>query len=454
MSDKELFTSETDEQLNPAEDNFDNGESVQQKRRALKSDDKMTGKETFSKTRTIVGVCLIIAAVVLAIILVPILSGQNVTYNILYAKVDIPAGIEITESNLNTYFGVLNTPDANMYKAGIPAEQARARLIGTFTRREIYSGKHVTSNDFSQINLIYNDRVPDGYTLIAMNVPSVVGYVGYLPQVGDIITMYRFVAYEENPSDMKFDIDDNNAYIGTPVPGTNAEPYEYLQFVEIYAALDKTLNDVTQTGGAEVILILKVKKGTAQEAQALEVAASGNYTFTLVSSGDAARKQAYLEFQDRIIEEGASGAGRKEYIFKLSDFAINGYFPELGDTIRIAHTFAHDSYTSVDYDPILKYIAITDVYNKNGVSIGLTSNIDTDILSTGSIGLYLTEEQAASLQKYIADGKVFIKPVKEEDFDIACGFDTVNRLIWKERESHIMDHIQLPSEDTTPETNN
>ena len=65
---------------------------------------KVTGRENFSRTRAIIGVVLIIAAVVLAIILVPIISGRETSYSVLYAKQDIAPGVRITKDNINTYF--------------------------------------------------------------------------------------------------------------------------------------------------------------------------------------------------------------------------------------------------------------------------------------------------------------------------------------------------------------
>jgi hypothetical protein len=173
---------------------------------------RVTGKETFSKARAIIGVLLIVAAIVTGILLVPVLSGQETTYDILYAKVDVPAGVQITDENIGTYFGSYTTNDPSLYGASIPAAQAADVLRNAYTARDIYAGKYPSRADFSATNLLYNDVVPAGYELVAINIPSMQGNVGYMPKAGDIIKFYgvgnRYFHYSyPDPEKSKFGLE-------------------------------------------------------------------------------------------------------------------------------------------------------------------------------------------------------------------------------------------------------
>lgn len=418
------------------------------------SDKRVTGKESFSRTRVIIGVLLIVAAVIVAALLIPALSGSQKTYSILYAKQDIPAGVQITTSNINNYFGAYITSDPNLRAVGIPSDKANELIGGLFTKRDIYQGKYPSTQDFTKTNLIYTDRVPEGKLLIGLDIPSLEGDVGYMPKAGDIIKIYRMVEYENSEGDIYFDAANIHVPIGNHGSGSYAEPYEYLQYVQIHAAIDGDLKDADAAGTAEVAFVLAVNDGV-QAQQVVEAAHSGNYYFALVSSGDKGRAEALLKLQDQIIEEGISGAGREEHVFKLSDLTVNKYIPKPNDVVRFTAAVKNGVMTTSTTPALLKYVSVLNLYDANGVSINLLDKIPEDIMETGSIGLNMSQEQADLLQKLIDEGQVFMNAVNEKQEAIIEGFKGVNDYLWNERAQDILKNATTPSEpskETTEDT--
>lgn len=417
------------------------------------SDKRVTGKESFSRTRVIIGVLLIVAAVVVAALLIPALSGSQQSYSILYAKQDVPAGVQITTANINNYFGTYITTDPNLRAIGIPSNKANELIGGQFAKRDIYQGKYPSMQDFTKINLIHNDRVPEGKLLVGLDIPSLEGNVGYMPKAGDIIKIYRMVDYEYDEGDIYFDAANIHVPIGNHGSGSRAEPYEYLQYVQIHAAIDGDLRDSDASGTAEVAFILAVSDGV-QVQQVIEAANSGNYYFALVSSGDKSKADALLKLQDQIIENGISGAGREEHIFKLSDLTTNKYTPKPNDVVRFTAAVKNGVMTTSTSPELLKYVSVLNLYDANGVSVNLLDKIPEDIMETGSIGLNMSQEQADLLQKLIDEGQVFMNAVDEKQDAIIEGFKGVNDYLWNERTQNILKNSATPSEPSKESTEN
>lgn len=415
------------------------------KKNTPSKDKKTTGKETFSKARAIIGVLLIVAAILTAVLLVPVISGRQTTYNILYAKVDIPAGVQITDDNIGVYFGSYATPDATLYASGIPAAQAGDILRNAYTARDIYAGKYPSRNDFSKTNIIYNDVVPAGYELVAINIQSMQSNIGYMPKAGDIIKFYRMETYEVTDESLYFDA----ALIHVPLghtTGSYADVYPYLQYVEIYKVVDADRNDADATGTPGVVHILKVRSGV-QANQLIEAAQSGNYYWSLVSSGDKGKAEALLKMQDEIVEKGLNGAGREEVLFKLDDLTAKGFVPKANDTVRFGVALANGETTSLDYPGMLKYVTVLNVYDQNKVNMGLEIEGSTEERKATYVGLNITPEQAELIQKAIDEGQIFIKPVTESPEKILAGFDGVNDLLWGERARALMQQAGRPEVD-------
>lgn len=416
-----------------------------QKKNKQKKEKRRTGKESFSRTRVIIGVLLIVAAIVVALLIIPLLSGKTETYHVLQAKVDIPAGVKITDENIATYFDSFATNDHALYAAGIPADKSRDILRDCYTKRDIYKGKYATVDDFSKTNLIYSDRVPEGKVLVAINIPSLEGNVGYMPKSGDIIRIYRMVTAEGTASDdIYFDAANIHVPIGHYGNNTYAKPYEYLQYVQIHKAIDGDLLDADANNTAEVAFVLVVNDGV-QAQQVVEAANSGNYYFALISSGDKGRADAFLKLQDKIIEEGAQGAGRKEVLFDMDKLTTSeDYIPARNTTVRFGVTKSIDGITSLDYPPMLKYVTLMNVYDQNGVNMNIPVEEKYD--DNGrliervptKVGLHVTEEQAELIQEYIDNGGVIMELVTETKSQISSGFDAVNEYLWNERAQELL----------------
>ena len=416
---------------------------------------RTTGKETFSKVRAIIGVLLIVAAILTAVLLVPVLSGQETTYEILYAKVDVPAGVQITEENISTYFGSYTTNDPSLYASVIPAAQATAVLKNAYTARDIYAGKYPSRADFSATNLIYNDTVPAGYELIAINIQSMQSNIGYMPQAGDIIRFYKMVTYDYTDSDIYFDAANIHVPIGH-TSGSYADVYPYLQYVEIFKVIDGDRNDADANGTPGVVYVVKVRSGV-QALQLVEAAQSGNYYWSLVSSGDAGKAKALLELQDEIVESGLYGAGREEVLFSLEDLTAGNFLPKVNSTVRFAAAVANGDATALEYPGTLKYVTVLNIYDQNKVNMNLEVETpegqEPEERKATYVGLNLTKEQAELLQKLIDEGQVFIKQVNETQDQIVSGFDAVNDLLWGDRAQAIMQQAGRPDIDVTePET--
>ncbi len=456
---EEPVTPVLDEDTNPVLDDAaleDNTPQPAQEKKKPSKEKKVTGKESFSRTRAIVGVLLIVAAIVTAVLLIPVLSGGDVMYDVLYAKADVPAGVQITDDNINQYFEVHTTPDKNLFNAGIPAAQAREIIGGCYTRRDIYKGKLATVEDFSRTNLIYSDKVPDGKLLISISIPSLQGNVGYMPQAGDVIKIYRMVTKEYDENDIYFDAANIHVPVGNGGAVTYAEPYEYLQYVEIYKAIDGDLQDADAAGTAEAVFVLLVNDGV-QAKQVVEAANSGNYYFALVSSGDKGRKEAFLKLQDQIIKEGVSGAGRTEHLFSLEDLTKLNIVPKVNDTVRFGTSLSNGTTTSFEYHPLLKYVTVLSIYDQNHINMRLDVTMpeplpgeEPEERKATYIGLNLSEEQAAYLQKCIDEGEVVMELVTETKDQIISGFDAVTDYLWNERAQNLM-QAASPEAPATPE---
>lgn len=435
MSDnkKELDSVQSEPEL-IVEDANDN----KKKKKAAKpiKEKKVTGRESFSRTRAIIGAVLIVAAIVVAILLVPVISGRNVTYQVLYAKTDVEAGIKMTAENIDQYFEARTTTDVNVANQGIPYKDRRSILEGVYTQRDIRNGYLVTVNDFSKVNKIYSDKVPSGKVLVAIDIPSLSGDVAYMPKAGDIIRIYRMVSRSE--SELYYAA--ANLHVRT---GGNsyAEAYPYLQYVQVWKSVDGDLANSDETGKPEVAFVLAVNDGE-QARQLVEAAYSGNYYFALISSGDKARAEAFLDYQDRIIVEGDE-AGRTQQFFDLKDFTISGDLPKAGEIVRFSAAVDKGGRTGYEAPELLKYVDVVEVYDKNGKSVAFSETLDADLATTGSICLSITDEQAALLKELIEKGQVFMSVVDEPDDQVRYGFDQVNLNIWGERAKAL--NASLPS---------
>ena len=97
-------------------------------------------------------------------------SNTPITYQILYAKVNVAAGIQMTAENIDQYFEARSTTDVNIANQGIPYTDRYSILEGVYTQREIYQGAIVTVNDFSKVNKVSGDIIQDGHVLTAIDV--------------------------------------------------------------------------------------------------------------------------------------------------------------------------------------------------------------------------------------------------------------------------------------------
>ena len=201
-----------------------------------------------------------------------------VKYQILYAKVDVIAGQKMTAENIDYFFEARTTTDANIAQQGIPYSERRSVLEGVYTQRNIYKGQLVTISDFSKVNKIYNDIVPEGKTLIAIDIPPLTNESA-APKAGDIIGIYHIPQNGEV---------------------SHAEIYPYLQYVQVQKVVSNTITDISNTTHPAFSFVLAVNQGE-QARQLVEAAYLGNDYFAIVSSEDNAKAQELLALQDEII---------------------------------------------------------------------------------------------------------------------------------------------------------
>lgn len=91
-----------------------------------------------------------ITVCILLLLCISIIAHVNAsaTDEIVSAKVDIPAGTEITKENIDILFERGITTNPVIYEAGIPVENAQDILIGSIVINDIEAGTYVNRNDF------------------------------------------------------------------------------------------------------------------------------------------------------------------------------------------------------------------------------------------------------------------------------------------------------------------
>lgn len=412
-----------------------------------------TGKEGYSKARIAVGIVLIIAVIAVAVFLIKVFSNKATEYNIVIAKTDVPAGLQITADNIKTYFDKYTTTDENLAKKYISTSGVNNTMYGRYVKKDIEAGIYIKSDYLSDKQITYTDKIPAGKELITIAIPSLQGNVGYMPKEGDIISMYRMVSYSEG---------DYYAAANIRVPyyyNSYAEPYEYLQYVQIYKCIDGDTKDSTENKTLPAVYAILVNSGK-QAVQFVEAANRGGLYFSLVSSGDPERAAKFLEYQDLIIEQG-DNAGREEYRYDYLKFSFGDYVPAPGDMVKISAAMPSDGKYKIESPDLLCFVDVVDIYDANGVTARLAAAEADDPYAPEvpyeekykdyTIGLKLSPEQAELLEKYLAEGKVYIEqfvaPEGQEKLAEQVAYAKVNDAIWAARYDNM---LGVKTEDETP----
>ncbi len=403
-----------------------------------------TGKEGYSKARIAVGIILIIAVIAIAVFLIKVFSNKNTNYTYVVAKTDVVAGLQITNDNLLVYFESFSTTDQNVAKMYLATGTAKQTMVGKYVSTDIRKGDGVKSSYLSDKQTAFTDKIPDGKELITIAIPSLQGNVGYMPKAGDIISMYRMVSYTEW---------DYYYAANLRVPyyyNSYAEPYEYLQYVQIYKCIDGDTQDAAEAKTLPAVYAILVNSGK-QAVQLVEAANRGGLYFSLVSSGDPDRASKFLEYQDMIIEQG-DNAGREEYRFDYLKFSFGEYVPAPGDMVKISAAIAADGKYKVEAPDLLSFVDVVDIYDANGVTARLAPVEAEDPYAPEvpfeekykdyTIGLNLAPEQAELLEKYLAEGKVYIEqfvaPEGQETLAERAAYAKVNDAIWAARYDNML----------------
>lgn len=412
---------------------------------------RLTGFEIYDRTRTVIGVVLVIASVIIGVLVVASMGRRPDPTQVLVAKQTIPQGVRITEENAPVYFGIRSTtdPSGSMLKAS-----GGSSVYGMFTRYSVLAGSDILSSYFTDLPPEPEDTVPDGMELIALKVPSANAFVGFIPKVGDVIRFYcmKYISGDDDVPSERF-IDGDGLI--RAVYRDEAEVYELLQYVEIYALLDSGGNDVGMynlTHDEDINTSILVVMVTQEQAkQIIEMEASGSPYVTLISSGDPVRREELLAEQNRIIaryraaRELTGSVERYEAVIPLNAFvSAADYVPRPGDTVCFRHilrqlrpTVAADGSVeegvtvSFDTPSLLSCVRVTNVYDGTGTTVDLSSYTgaasEKDDLR---VGLALTAEQVGCLSGYLTSGeRMYLVRLGDSGTNCSDGYDRVDSVI-------------------------
>lgn len=383
---------------------------------------EITGKESFNKKRVIIGIVVIVAAVLLAVAIIPMLSRSVVTYRVLAAKQPIPKGTMITKDNMDKYLKIVNTTDKSVADTGYSSADA---LFTLYFKTDLYQDQIVTKTAMTNTSVISSDRVPDGKELVGMRVMSVESSVGYMPKSGDIIRVYGLKSEEIVKTNIYGELTtkvENNAFV-----------YDLLRYIEIYDVLDSNGKKVTESGNNPTNFVMIMS--TQQAEQMIEAQSAGSMYLSLISSGDAEEKERLLSIQEQYVEAyssiynlGSEPIHTDSTTVALSGFRISEYYPMPGDIVKISYVSKTEKQQMNDKGEIstvtatelldaetMPYLEVKDIADKNHKSIRLGVAGSTDTVTDYKAGYKnyyitfdLTAEQQEELASLIKSGNVYI----------------------------------------------
>lgn len=247
-----------------------------------KSANKINGKNFIVKNRIIIGAGMIVAALVFGLILLPkAVSSAETKYEVYVATQDIPVGTTLEED----MYEIKKITDATMASK---CYQSTDEIKGFKTVAEIKKDDALTKEAFGNkapANAESNnkpslDKVPEQKQLIGVEIPSLSAGVSFGLKPGDVI---RFYATRE--------------ITGTKLKESYT-PYE-LQFVEVFGVYDSSGMECEKSGGAPASLTLIVTQEQAK--RIVEIISNSDTYFSLMSSGDAKKKETILKYQDSVL---------------------------------------------------------------------------------------------------------------------------------------------------------
>lgn len=245
---------------------------------------KVTGKESGGRMRVVVGVVLLLFAIGFGLLILPqAFNSQQQTYNVYAITQDAYAGTTITADMVS----LVTTTDVNVAKSACTEVDSVMNAVLTV---DVYKGQYLLKTNIGIGSLpggeeappvAYIDKVPAGKQLISLPVPSLSASVSYQIGEGDVIRFYSTYTDGERHG---------QAY--TPVE---------LQYVEVFGVYDSSGIECEISGGAPASLALIV---TQIQAERIVELTDGRKTyFSLMSSGDDTRAEAFLQYQEKVLDE-------------------------------------------------------------------------------------------------------------------------------------------------------
>lgn len=450
MSEKEVFNSE--------EENKKDQKEAKKKQKAI------TGKESVGKSKLIIGLVLIIAAVLIAVFVAPLFATRQTTYQGLAALRDIAAGEQVTEKNYSELFTVVTTTDANIAKNWVVPD-ATPNFYGKYAQFSIKKGAYIATSDFDYAYSAVKIVVPEDKELVGVRVPSIEADVGYLPKAGDII---RFYGIENDPDSTVVDLQGRLR----PGVGKKAIIYELLQYVQIYRAVDT--DGLTAGNGRQPVSIVLICS-TAQVKQLIEAQNNGLVYFSLISTDSETKAEECLKLQEKIEVEYLSrnadleDIGYKDVSIDLSKISVNNPDVAAGDYVSFAITKEVETtyvdgngeqktkkVTEVFTPDILSCVKVTDVYDEKGISkrLNYSGKAPFDI-TKAFLGAELTDEQVEALAAYMKEGSVIMQAVvldsENEDDTYESRLSVVAEAVRKVRieNTRLEQEAAATAEDTT-----
>ena len=395
---------------------------------------KVTGKETFSKKRIIIGVALILVALLIGIMIVPRLSNKKTNYYVLVAKNDIEAGTRITERDYKQLLKLIVTDDPAVGASGYDKVEA---VIGRYISRDLQKDTVITP---AELVGDYKD-IPEGKELIAMKVGAIEHDVAYIPKAGDIVRMYG------TRQEWYWRVRWNGWLYNDNF--TEAYAHELLQYVEVYRVLDSAGVDVTINKTVPYMMLFMVTHDQAK--QIIEAQVGSNVYMSLVATKDATSPETiakYLALQEKISEQQkaindmVNGVPRETVVVPFSRFSEDSYKPQIGDVVRISYVTEVDvnemdetgkmitnKSTRVFTHDLFKYVRVSDIMDAEGKSIQLPTDEHGDYDPVnGKVGLSLNDDQLEIL-KGMNKGELIITFVNEDAETIENGLTEIDNQI-------------------------
>ena len=151
------------------------------------------GLRVINKTRVFIGIVLIIAALIIAVYLIPrYIASRQALYPILILKKDVALGTVLCDSDIT----VSKTSDKTLADV---ANSDTERVVGKAATRQLFAGRYLFYEDVAEssvIPTIYN-TLPEGHLLISISTPSLASSAAGQIRANDII---RFYSLDENGS--------------------------------------------------------------------------------------------------------------------------------------------------------------------------------------------------------------------------------------------------------------